>query len=350
MKKTISLLLVCIAVFSLCISFEVTAFADQELSATPALNENEQLSRLLAEFSENIQPGTAGSTLKAVQEAVRLMDWGTASKMTYDEIYETVSEFFSDKEDAFIEEYMTQLEQLDETYQTLLTEGQEDLLESAGCTDTAYPWGGEPIDTVEIFFDVMGFRIYTGDYTEFLETYYKAIEEQWPIEELAMAGININNYDLLDLPDALDFFGFTVRDINNDGVEELLIGFMNDMESVNDLYTVSDGYRTLIVQGGAYNETYYVCYDGTICRCTYNGETSQGYHYYNLKNGWLVPVGRIICDASYNPRNLWYIGTDDGWDLKTCSYFPPDMAMQKIQSYEALYADNNYTPFSELHK
>ena len=38
MKKTISLLLVCIAVFSLCISFEVTAFADQELSATPALN------------------------------------------------------------------------------------------------------------------------------------------------------------------------------------------------------------------------------------------------------------------------------------------------------------------------
>ncbi len=348
MKKYTSLLLACIALISFCISFRITAFADEELSATPAANESEQLEKLMEDFAENLRPGTAGSSLTAVKEAVRLMDWGTVTKMTDDDICLTVLRYLLDKDDAFAEEYTQKLEQLNETYQLLLTEGQEELLESAGCTGTAYPWGGEPINAVEAFFEAAGIGIYTGDYAEFLDTYCQAISESWSVEKLAAAGININNCDFFKRPDALDLFGFTVRDINHDGVEELLVGPVNDAQTVNDLYTLCDGNRELVIQGGAYNENYFVCSDGTVCRYTYRNESSKGYHYFTLNNGWLVPFGCLVFDATVDPFNLWFIGDDDSWDVRGFSYYPADMAMQMIQSYEAKYDDNNYTPFSEL--
>lgn len=350
MKKFISVFLSLLTVFSLCVCGTGALAEEPELSATPAKENGKYLRELMKEFAENIQPGTAGASLKAVKEAVRLMDWGTETVMTAEEFEEVFEDFFSDKDDEFLKQYREQMEQLDETYQLLLTEGQEGLLESAGCTGTAYPWGGEPIGTVESFFEILGLRIYTGDYTEFLETYYKAIEEKWSLEEVAMAGLNIKVREFFNRPDALDFFGFAVRDVNNDGIEELLVGFMNDTENVCDLYTVYDGNRELVIQGGTYNENYFVCSDGTICKYTYFAETHKGYHYYTLKNDWLACFGSIICDASYDPFNIWYIGTDDDWDISKCSYFPPDMVIQQVSKYEALYVDNDYTPFSALHK
>ena len=348
MKKFISLLLLGIMTLSLVC---VPVFAEESAEgAAPVSEETEALVGLMTEFAENLQPGTAGSSLKAVKEAVRLMDWGKKTEITNEEIEAACENFFADKDDEFRVKYREQMEQLDETYRLLLTEGQEELLESAGCTDTDYPWGGEKLDAVERFFSILGLRVYTGDYTEFLETYYKAIEEKWPIEQVAMAGMNIVIRDWFETPDALDSIGFTVRDINHDGIEELLVGFMNDTEGITDLYTICDGNRTLVIQGGEYNVNYYVCYDGTICRYTYRSETDKGYHYFNLRNGWLVPFGSLICNASYNPGNIWYIGTDDDWDISKCSYYPPDMVMQMVQSYEANYVDNEYTPFSELHK
>ena len=343
MKKTISLFLLGVMMLSLVC---VPVCAEE---AAPAEDASASLVQLMTEFAENLQPGTAGASLKAVKEAVRLMDWGTKTEISNDQIKAACEDFFADKDEEFRVKYREQMEQLDETYQLLLTEGQEELLESAGCTGTDYPWGGKPIDAVERFLAILGLRVYTGDYTEFLETYYTAIKEKWSKEQVAMAGMNIVIRDWFESPDALDSIGFTVRDINHDGIEELLVGFMNDTEGITDLYTVCDGNRMLVIQGGQYNVTYYVCHDGTICRYTYRGETDKGYHYFNLRNGWLIPFGSLICNASYNPGNIWYIGTEDDWDISKCSYYPPDMVIQMVQSYEANYVDNDYTPFSQLH-
>lgn len=385
MKKYIALLLVCVTVFSLCAcsskapeatpspvetaapeaDLEVAEATSEtagpspetlkaEASPTPTeeVKESVSLDALMADFATDIQAGSAGSSLKAVKQAVRLMDWGTTTKMTTDEIFKTVEKFYSGLDAAAAAEYNEQIGLLLSTYETLLTEGQEDLLESAGCTGTAYLWGGEPIPAVEAFFEATGIRkagIYTGDYADFLETYYTAISEQWSIEKVAMAGMNIKTCELFTLPDALDRFGFTVRDINSDGVEELLVGLVNDMKAVNDMYTYVDGNRTLVIQGGDYNDKYYSCNEGTIARYTHKSDANWGYHYYTLKNGWLVPFGCIIYNTSYNPKNFWYAGVDDDWDVSNDTVFPPDWAMQKVESYEVKYVDNAYTPFSELH-
>ena len=158
MKKFISVLLFCITVFSLCVGCTNSFAEKSEIVSTPLKDESKRLLMLMEGFSENLQPGTAGSSLKAVKEAVRLMDWGMETKMTEEEISKAIETYFSEKDTEFVEEYTAKLEQLDETYQLLLTEGQEGLLDSAGCTDTAYPWGGEPMEAVEIFFKLMGFR------------------------------------------------------------------------------------------------------------------------------------------------------------------------------------------------
>lgn len=166
MKKIISVLLICAAAVSLCV-IAAAALADgQKLSATPLKDESRHLTALMEGFAENLQPGTAGSSLKAAKEAVRLMDWGMVTKMTEAEIKETVEAFFDGKDSEFIEDYTMKLEQLDETCQLLLTDGQEDFLTSAGCTDTAYPWGGKPIAAVETFFGLVGLRA-ASDESEF---------------------------------------------------------------------------------------------------------------------------------------------------------------------------------------
>jgi len=380
MKKIIALLLVCIAVFSLCacskkaseatpapvetaapteapVPAETPAPETLKAESTPvpteSPNESVSLDQLMADFATDIQAGSAGSSLKAVKQAVRLIQWGLATEMTTDEIFKTVEKYYSMLDAAGKDEYNQQIGLLYSTYQTLLTEGQEELLESAGCADSGYPWSGEPVPAVEAFFEATGIKksvgIYTGDYAEFLETYYTAIKEQWSMEKVAMAGMNIKTSELFTLPDALDRFGFTVRDINNDGIEELLVGLTNDMQVVNDMYSFVDGDRTLIIQGGDYNIKYYTCSDGTVVRYTHNSDANWGYHYFTLKNGSLVPFGCIIYDTTYNPQNSWYAGVDDGWDLSKDTVFPPDWSVQKIQSYEEKYVDNEYTPFSKLH-
>lgn len=118
----------------------------------------ETLRGLMADFGDKIQAGSAGSSLKAAGQAVRLINWGIATKMSGEEISKVVSEYISTMDGYKTEEYITQIELLDSTYRQLLTPGQEEFLESAGCADSGYPWGSEPIPAVEAFFEAAGVR------------------------------------------------------------------------------------------------------------------------------------------------------------------------------------------------
>lgn len=130
------------------------ASASAEASSADA----ETLRGLMADFGDKIQAGSAGSSLKAAGQAVRLINWGIATKMSGEEISKVVSEYISTMDGYKTEEYITQIELLDGTYRQLLTPGQEEFLESAGCADSGYPWGSEPIPAVEAFFEAAGVR------------------------------------------------------------------------------------------------------------------------------------------------------------------------------------------------
>lgn len=127
-------------------------------SAGASSADAETLRGLMADFGDKIQAGSAGSSLKAAGQAVRLINWGIATKMSGEEISKVVSEYISTMDGYKTEEYITQIELLDSTYRQLLTPGQEEFLESAGCADSGYPWGSEPIPAVEAFFEAAGVR------------------------------------------------------------------------------------------------------------------------------------------------------------------------------------------------
>lgn len=135
-----------------------------EVTAAPSASSAEDietLKGLMADFGERIQPGTAGSSLKAAEQAVRLINWGISTQMTDEEISKTVGEYLAGLDSDQKEGYLLQMDLLADTYRQLLTPGQEGFLESAGCADSGYPWGSEPIPAVEAFFEATGVRAST---------------------------------------------------------------------------------------------------------------------------------------------------------------------------------------------
>lgn len=84
--------------------------------------------------------GTAGSSLLAVQAAVKLLDWGVNTGLDTDEIGTAASVWLSAKNDDRTE-CLQKLELVDEAYQKLLTDEARELLDSAGCADVEITWG-----------------------------------------------------------------------------------------------------------------------------------------------------------------------------------------------------------------
>ena len=130
-----------------------------EVTAAPStstVEDGEALKELMADFKDKVQVGTAGSSLKAAEQAVRLINWGISTQMTDEEISKTVGEYLAGLNSDQKESYLLQMNLLDSMYQQLLTPGQEGFLESAGCAGSGYPWGNEPIPAVEAFFEATG--------------------------------------------------------------------------------------------------------------------------------------------------------------------------------------------------
>lgn len=112
---------------------------------------------ILDEIDADVAVGTAGSSLLAVQAAVKLLDWGVNTGLDTDEIGTAASVWLSAKNDDRTE-CLQKLELVDEAYQKLLTDEARELLDSAGCADVEITWGSEPVEPVEAIMRSAGLR------------------------------------------------------------------------------------------------------------------------------------------------------------------------------------------------
>lgn len=112
---------------------------------------------ILDDIDENVIPGISGSSLRAVQVAVRLLDWGVNTGLGTDEIGEAAAAWLAAKGDdqALCVE---KLELVDFAYQELLTDEADDLLDVAGCADIHRFWGSEPVESIEAIMQAAGLR------------------------------------------------------------------------------------------------------------------------------------------------------------------------------------------------
>lgn len=112
---------------------------------------------ILDEIDRNVTIGTAGSSLLAVQEAVKLLDWGVNTGLGADEISDAASTWLAARNND-LTDCLKKLELVDEAYRKLLTDEARELLDSAGCEDVEITWGGDPVEPVEAIMQAAGLR------------------------------------------------------------------------------------------------------------------------------------------------------------------------------------------------
>lgn len=112
---------------------------------------------ILDEIDRNVTIGTAGSSLLAVQEAAKLLDWGVNTGLGADEVSDAASTWLASKNND-LTDCLKKLELVDEAYRKLLTGEARELLDSAGCEDVEITWGSNPVEPVEAIMQAAGLR------------------------------------------------------------------------------------------------------------------------------------------------------------------------------------------------
>ena len=112
---------------------------------------------ILDEIDQAVTIGTSGSSLLAVQTAVKLLDWGVNTGLDTDEISNAASTWLAAKNND-LADYLKKLELVDDAYQKLLTGKARELLDSAGCEKVEIAWGSDPVEPVEAIMQAAGLR------------------------------------------------------------------------------------------------------------------------------------------------------------------------------------------------
>lgn len=331
--------------------------ADREQEAYGALPGEILLEELMADFAVKIQAGSAGSSLKAVSQAARLMDWGMDTPMTEEEIFAAVDFYLSSLDDAALADYMMQLQLLDATYQQLLLPGQEALLETAGCANSRYPWTDMPIRCVESFFTAAGLRdsyqLPTGYesapadiYAPLARDYYLAFLEGWDYEFIEEKGLNATLIMETAPYEPLGSLGYIAHDINGDGAAEFILGDMNNPDTVYEIAACINGSFVSVFSGWSRN-TAFVCADGTVVNRGSGGAAITYYSYYKFDGAALKVFGSVIHEGNASPDAPWFVSYDDDKDIMNDSPASEAQALGLIQQYENQYISFDLKPLSE---
>ena len=131
-----------------------------EPEATPA-PAGEELYALLGELRETVSIGTAGSSLRAVSMAAKLLDWAEETELTDEELLSALSPWLGELEDGIPADFLEQLAAVDGMVQLLTGEDAAQamgLLSDAGCEDCGYPWSEKAVSTVERLMTLAGLR------------------------------------------------------------------------------------------------------------------------------------------------------------------------------------------------
>ena len=112
---------------------------------------------ILDEIDTSVTVGTSGSSLLAVQAAVKLLDWGVNTGLGADEISDEADAWMAAKNNDLVD-CLKKLELVDNAYQKLLTDEARELLDSAGCEDVEITWGNDPVEAIEAIMQAAGVR------------------------------------------------------------------------------------------------------------------------------------------------------------------------------------------------
>ena len=181
------------------------------------------------------------------------------------------------------------------------------------------------------------------EYDEIVQKYRDGMASNW---DMGMFQDNGLCY-LAGYETDMDKLGYFVSDINGDGVEDLLVGSLNNegnyLGMFYDLYTMVDGKRVQVITSGE-RDRYYLCEDQTIANEGSGSAWNSIWRYMDFTSGQLVLKESVFTDGYYHPENPWFYTTMDSFD----DYSNPiseDEGRSVIAKY--VYKDIPYTPLSQ---
>ena len=145
------------------------------------------------------------------------------------------------------------------------------------------------------------------EYDEIVNQYYNGMALNWSTEDFR----EHNLCYLAGYETGVDQIGYCVRDINGDGVDELMIGGIGEYSDPGmfyDLYTMIDGQRVLVKSSGE-RDRYYLCQDQTIANEGSGGAVLSVWGYYDFVSGQLQLKESVFMDGNTHPENPWFYTT-----------------------------------------
>ncbi len=189
------------------------------------------------------------------------------------------------------------------------------------------------------------------DYAVVYGEYYKALSEGWSGEELIAADISLI---CADVNDPMNTLGYAFQDLNNDGVDELLIGFVNGSEDygnvILDMYTLADGVETHVFSSSQRNHYYITALtdynDYGIYRIGFSGADMYDYEAYLFNGASLECSQAVRYDGT--DENTWMMGYEESdGEVVYTDVIDEETGNAIIDSASAGQVQLTFTPFSK---
>ena len=141
---------------------EPTVTPDAEVTQTPEVNEKAaELTALLDEIETGVQPGSAGCSLRSASYGVDLLNWSMDCTLSQEEVKAAVVAWLVPKGNDEQVQIAQSLSEILNAFPQLMSQGNEDLLDDAGCRDraAAYPWTEEQAACAMAVFEAAGVEV-----------------------------------------------------------------------------------------------------------------------------------------------------------------------------------------------
>lgn len=133
-----------------------SAAPSETAAASPSASaETKTLASVLDDINAHMEPGTAGSGLKAAKLAAELLDWAQTSSLSTDEIKAQTVAWLSPKGNDEQVAFAGKLGAVNNAVGQVTGDSGKELLQEAGVTDSLYPWSDEAAAAVKTVVDTV---------------------------------------------------------------------------------------------------------------------------------------------------------------------------------------------------
>ena len=184
-----------------------------------------------------------------------------------------------------------------------------------------------------------------------LDSFVQACTEGWDAAKFEEEGMSPEYGALIknEGEKALDKIGYAYMDITNDGVDELLIGIIedgNEPSVVYDIYTTVDRETKHVISGTSRNRCYALEYGG-FANVTSGGANENEVALYDIEPGStdLMQQYSLKYDGYEDEKNPWFVSYDDGatWESMTEEDYN-----DRLKMTEDRYLKLDFKPISDL--